>query len=238
MRIAICDDEEKEISYTNLNGGSYTYHYKVYDEDADKVITQMNVNFQKEYNLWELPKTRKLLVYIGVAVLVLLNLIVFLFRERAIKKGYSKKLQKAREEEIISLAYTDMVTGAYNRNRFEQEKEKLNMKQVYAFFLVSVNYRDYVLNKYGHALWERILGRAVRTLKECNTEDVELYRVSDRVFAFWLKDAVNLEEYVNGLKENFAKKREDDDIACYSVMHGACHLSIGQKILEETTYGI
>ena len=50
----------------------------------------------------------------------------------SIKKHYYLRFQQKKEEEIARLAYRDLVTGVYNRNYFEQEKEKADMEQLYA----------------------------------------------------------------------------------------------------------
>lgn len=53
----------------------------------------------------------------------------------SIKKHYHLRFQQKKEEGIARLAYRDLVTGVYNRNYFEQEKEKADMEQLYAIIL-------------------------------------------------------------------------------------------------------
>lgn len=227
------DGAEQNISYMNLQGGNYSFHYQIYDENAKNLITQMDVQFRKDYSFWELPKIRKLLIYIIVGAVILLNFLILLLRDNVIKKRYRIKLQEEKEEEIAKLAYTDMVTGVYNRNRFELVKEKLDMKEVYAFFLVSVNYQNYVLNKYGHSVWEKILDKAVQSLKECNTGDTELYRMADNIFAFWITESVNLEEFVHRLKETFQEKGNEKEVPLSFAVGGVYNNRVDKEKIDD-----
>ena len=201
-------------SYADLKGGNYIYHYQLFDDysmDTDP-IAELELTIQKDYGFLEEPKIRRMFFFMVFAVLIVGNMLFLFVREKIIKKQYHVKFQKAREEELAKMAYTDMVTGAYNRNRFEQEKERLDMKEMYAFFSVSVNYLNYIRSKYGSIYFEEILRKAMDALRECTEEGTEFFRVSENVFYFWAVKPVKLENYVLKLKESFQNRQEEEKV--------------------------
>ena len=53
---------------------------------------------------------------------------------------------------------------------------------------------------------ENILRKGVQILQESAKEDVKICRVSENIFYFWLMEPVELEIYIQQLKEAFRKK--------------------------------
>ena len=53
---------------------------------------------------------------------------------------------------------------------------------------------------------ENILRKGVQILQESTKEDVKICRVSENIFYFWLMEPVELEIYIQQLKEAFRKK--------------------------------
>lgn len=206
------DDDIQEISYTNLKGGTYTYLYQVFDPVGRDCINYIEFTLQKSYHFWEEPRIKVLLVLILAAAAVFLQVLVSMSRENSLKKRYHVKFLKEKEEELAKMAYMDLVTGAYNRNWFEQRKETLDMSRMYAFFAVSVNHEDYLRSKHGNFFMEGVLRTAAEVLRECTSEETELYRVSENVFYFWFEKQVNLESYIKELKEKFQEKGEAEGL--------------------------
>lgn len=204
------DDNVHEISYTNLAGGDYTYRFRVYDGNSDECIAEMKLSLHKNYRYWEEPRVRNLLIMTFIGIWVLLFMLIIARKEKSLRHRYRAKAIAETNAELEKMAYTDLVTGAYNRNRFEQEKETLDMNRIYAFFTVSVDHQDYIRNKYGSFYFEGVLRKAVETIRSCSAEKIELYRVSENVFYYWLEQPVKLESYITQLKKQFAEKSEDD----------------------------
>ena len=92
-----------DISYTNLAGGNDTYHYKVYDADSNQCLADLSVSFRKNYKFWEQARVKV--------------------------QRYLEFLQE-KEAEISELAYKDLVTGVFNRNYFEQERARIDVKKL------------------------------------------------------------------------------------------------------------
>ena len=79
--------------------------------------------------------------------------------------------------------------------------------KIYAFLSVSINHIEYFKGKYGMLYTENILRKGVQILQESAKEDVKICRVSENIFCFWLMEPVELELYIQQLKEAFRKKR-------------------------------
>lgn len=59
---------------------------------------------------------------------------------------------------------------------------------------------------------ENILRKGVQIFQKSTKEDVKICRVSENIFYFWLMESVELEIYIQQLKEAFRKKREEEDL--------------------------
>lgn len=220
-------DELQEISYTNLLGGTYSYHYKIYDNDRGDCIAETEIPLQKQYRFLEEPRVQMLIFLALLSAAGLFCLAVILLKEKALHKRYNVRLMQEKDAELAKLAYADLVTGAYNRNWFEQQKEKLSMDDVYAFFSVSVNHSDYLKSKYGNFYFEGVLRMAVETIRQCSPEPVDLYRVSENVFYFWFMKPVDLEAWILTLKDRF--KDQSEDGAPLSLSVGAVYNNMVDK---------
>jgi len=122
-------------------------------------------------------------------------------RKSPIQDEYIEKYLKEKEDEISKLAYRDLVTGVYNRNFFEMEKEKLDVTEVYAVLSVSINHMVYFKSKYGIFFTENIFRKGVEVMQQCTKEDIKIFRVSENIFYYWIKKPVQLETYIQEMKE-------------------------------------
>ncbi len=227
------EDDDTEISYTNLKGGSYTYHYKIFQKESQKCLAEITISVTKDYKLMEQPQVKLLLGAILAAVLVLLYFLIIWIREKRIKRMYHKKFEQEKEEEIARLAYRDLVTGVYNRNCFEEERTRIDMKEVYAVFSVSVNHYEYLKNKYGLLKVEEVLRKAAQLLQEINRDDGKIYRVSENIFYFWVTEPVQLETYIYDLKARFRKLGGDDEVPLSLSVGAIYNNKVEKEKLEE-----
>ena len=230
------DGDIGDISYTNLDGGHYTYSYKVYDSVSDHCLVKLSVPIRKNYMFWEEPRARVLSFLLIIGIFVLLFIILLALREKRMDRHYQIKYLKEKEDEISKLAYRDLVTGVYNRNFFEMEKEKLDVTKVYAVLSVSINYVAYFKSKYGIFFTENIFRKGVEVLQKCTKEDVKIFRVSENIFYYWLTEPVQLEAYIQKMKDEFQKAGEEEGMP-YSFSIGAIYNNtIGKENMDELIY--
>lgn len=201
-----------EVSYTNLDGGSYLYEYKVYEKESETCIAKLSIPIVKKYMIWEEPLIKVLLILVALMLLILSVVLIIRFKEKQMAKKLKLQFLKEKEEEIAKLAYRDLVTGAYNRNCFEQERKKVDVQEIYAMFCVSINHMEYMKKRYGIRYVEAVLRKAVEIIQKCSEETMVIYRVSDNVFLFWMTEPVQLESCIQNMKEQFQQSEEEKNV--------------------------
>ena len=207
-----------DISYTDLDGGDYTYHYRILDTGTQDTLAQLDLHVTKSYKFWEVPYIKKMLYTFIVIFIILLLIVAFCMIEWRVRKHYSRQMRKEKEEEIARLAYHDLATGAYSRNYYEEEVEKVNPQSVFAAFAVSVNYVEYYKRERGILFAEEMLRTGISVLeKEIDEDDVKIFRISDNVFFFWITRSVQLEEFISNIKTAFKDKGAKDKTFSFSV---------------------
>lgn len=225
--------DSTDISYTNLKGGNYTYKYKVYDADSDECLAELSLSFRKNYKFWEQVRVKVLIALLAVGCLALLFSWLIDLREKRVKKQCYLEFLQEKEAEISELAYKDLVTGVFNRNYFEQEKNKIDVKNVTALVSVSINHVEYFKSKYGIFYTENILRAGVAVMKKCAPEEIRICRVSENIFYFWFTKPVQLEVYIQDIKDMFQKKGEESDVP-YSFSVGAIYNNtVGKENIDE-----
>lgn len=227
------DEDIAAVSYTNLSGGSYRYHFKVYDAENDKCLAKLSVPVQKNYKYNEEPRVKILLVLLELGVLILIFILLAGLREKRLEKHYQMKYWKEKEEEVSKLAYKDLVTDVYNRNFFEKEKNEIDVRQLYALLSVSINYVEYFKGKYGIFYTENILRKGVQVIQKCTKEDVKICRVSENIFYFWLMEPVQLESYIQELKETFRKQGEEEGMPLSFSVGAIYNNTVGKENIDE-----
>lgn len=105
--------------------------------------------------------------------------------------------------------------------------------KIYTFLSVSINHIEYFKGKYGILYTENILRKGVQILQESAKEDVKICMVSENIFCFWLMEPVELELYIQQLKEAFRKKGEEENLP-FSFSIGAIYNNtIGKENIDE-----
>ena len=224
---------DSDISYTNLDGGDYTYTYRLYNGETGKCVSQLSVSFVKKYKFWEEPRVRALLIFLSAGILILIFILLISLREKGMKRRYYLEFLQEKEAEISELAYRDLVTGVYNRNYFEHEKDRIDLKKMCALLSVSINHAEYFKGKYGIFFMENILRKGVSILQSCTSEKIKICRVSENIFYFWFMEPVQMETYIHDIKTAFQKEGEKHNIP-YSFSVGAIYNNtVGKENIDE-----
>lgn len=222
-----------DIGYTNLAGGSYKYNYTVYDGETGKALLGLSVPLVKKYKFREEPRVKVLMVFLGIGVLILLFILLVSLHEKSVKRKYYLEFLQEKEAEISELAYRDLVTGVYNRNYFEHEKDKIDLKKMSAILSVSINHAEYFKGKYGVFFMESVLRKGVKILQDCTSENIRICRVSENIFYFWFMEPVQMESYISDIKAAF-KELGDKEKIQYSFSVGAIYNNaVGKENIDE-----
>ena len=224
---------DTDIGYTNLAGGSYKYNYTVYDGGTGKALLGLSVPLVKKYKFREEPRVKVLMVFLGIGVLILLFILLVSLREKSVKRKYYLEFLQEKEAEISELAYRDLVTGVYNRNYFEHEKDKIDLKKMSAILSVSINHAEYFKGKYGVFFMESVLRKGVKILQDCTSENIRICRVSENIFYFWFMEPVQMENYISDIKAAFKELGDKEKIQYSFSVGGIYNNTVGKENIDE-----
>lgn len=135
-----------------------------------------NVSIIKASIVKEARKVQKIIIAACCAV----ALIIILLVARVVYKRIKKK------KEALELASKDAMTGAYNRNRYEQKiaelKEKTEQCKKLYFALCDVNFLKYLNDNHGHKTGDAAIIRCADMLKNIVGDSGEVYRIGGDEF--------------------------------------------------------
>ncbi|MEW6456981.1 MAG: diguanylate cyclase [Acidobacteriota bacterium] len=169
--------EKREIRYTNLNNGHYTFKITARNGDGYWSKTPAQLYFTILPPFWETWW------FIGVSIIGLLVLVVAGYRYRVNKIKREKKIleeiirERTRELEeksklLNELAITDELTKIYNRRFFmetlNQEIRKMIRRKhpdSLALIILDIDHFKRFNDKYGHRTGDYILTSMVKILK-------------------------------------------------------------------------
>ena len=135
-----------------------------------------NVSIIKASIVKEARKVQKIIITACCAVVLIIILLV----ARVVYKRIKKK------KEALELASKDAMTGAYNRNRYEQKiaelKEKTEQCKKLYFALCDVNFLKYLNDNHGHKTGDAAIIRCADMLKNIVGDSGEVYRIGGDEF--------------------------------------------------------
>ena len=200
------------------------------NESMEEVPVRLYIN---KFTEDEEPRVKVLLIFLASGVMVLFSILAVSLREKGIKRKYYLKFLQEKEKEIADIAYKDPITGVYNRNYFEYEKDRIDLKKMYALLSVSINHAEYFKRKYEVFFMESILRKGVSILQECTSEKIRICRVSENVFYFWFMEPVQMETYIHDIKTTFEQEGKKVNIP-YSFSVGAIYNNtVGKENIDE-----
>lgn len=156
------------VSYTNLDGGNYVFHFGVLSRQTGEVVDEVTLPVIKSLRWHELAPVR---AAFAAAAVMLLSLIVYaiskvrsLRESRKVREEYEKK-ERNRLREI---AYTDYLTGCFNRNYMNYWMENILPEAEFPVTFVSLDCNDLkqVNDKYGHERGDDMLAELAALLKK------------------------------------------------------------------------
>ena len=114
-----------KISYTNLPGGNYTFHFGILDHYSGDVVQEVTVPVQKEFKWHERNAVRAAGILVTI---LLLGLIAWFIINRILRRTHQKlqyQYEIKEKHHLQEIAYKDYLTGMYTRNYLEIWKEKV-----------------------------------------------------------------------------------------------------------------
>lgn len=106
---------------------------------------------------------------------------------------YYRKYYEEMEDQLLTLAHTDALTGIWNRRFFEQSVKSIlentsSATKECALLVLDIDYFKSINDSYGHAVGDEVLQKVVEVIKHSLREGDILGRVGGEEFAFLLID--------------------------------------------------
>ncbi|MBQ9040229.1 MAG: diguanylate cyclase [Clostridia bacterium] len=157
-----------DISYTNLSGGTYTFHFGIRDYKTDAVLQEITFPIVKRFAWYEDPRVRLGAILLGTLLLVLITLLIIRARSRRITRRLQQEYEQKEKTRLQEIAYKDYLTGLYNRNYLEVWNKKAPSEGDWPITFVSIDLNNLkVVNDiHGHADGDRLLRALADLLKK------------------------------------------------------------------------
>lgn len=230
--IIVENGSKSEISYTNLKGGDYKYHFKLISPDNGECLAEITIPIQKEKKMLERSEVQILFAILAALLCIMLVVLVIRIKEKRISRRLARKYQEEKDQIIKKMAYRDTVTGVYNRNLFEEDKQEIDMDQVSAVVLFSVSHIRYIEQKLGVLSTGEILRYAVEIADGYQNHHPKIYRLSENVFCGIFFEQVELDGYIMTMKSQFAQKGEKMKLPLSLAVGGIYHNRINHETMD------
>ena len=107
---------------------------------------------------------------------------------------------KLAQKKIVDMAFTDEITGLYNKTYLEQQLENSDLD--YSLILLNINNFSYINTTYGFDFGDKILINIAEQLKN-NFSCHSLYRLNSDEFALLFEGKIDLEAQIKSIQSLF-----------------------------------
>ena len=155
------------ITYTNLNGGSYTFRFGVMDHRTGEVLREIALPIVKRHPWYQLPAVKLAGVVLGLAALMLATVLIVRRRSRRIERTLQAEYERKERHHLKKIAYEDYLTGLYNRNYLDVWNSRQPDAGDYPISFVSIDMNDLkrVNDRHGHKNGDQLLCEMADLLK-------------------------------------------------------------------------
>ena len=157
-----------DISYTNLNGGSYTFHFGIWDYRTGDVLQEITLPIVKRHPWYQKPAVLAAAIVLCLMLLAMLSQLVILIRSRRIKRALQKEYEQKEKLHLKKIAYKDYLTDLYNRNYLDVWNVQPPKSGDYPISFVSLDMNNLkkINDRYGHKNGDQLLCSMADLLKK------------------------------------------------------------------------
>ncbi len=156
------------IRYTNLNGGSYTFHFGVQDGKTGDVLEEITLPIVKQHPWYERPAVQLAGLCLALALLALITLLVIRVRSGRIKRALEQEYERKEKLHLTNIAYRDYLTGLYNRNYLDvwNARQAEEGPASITFVSVDINNLKVINDRFSHKDGDQLLCEMAGLLKK------------------------------------------------------------------------
>ena len=229
--------EMSAISYTNLDGGSYVFHFGVLNPlTGEPQNNEVQLAIVKENRWYEKTWVHVLGLVSSLILAIVATGFIAMLRGRREKWLLKEEYERQEKQHLEKIAYQDYLTGLFNRNYLEVWNEKILPAASYpvTFILTDCNNLKKINDRYGHKQGDALLrGMAGFLKKEFADEDSTVFRAGGDEFLIVCcgtdrDQAVERMEHMRSAAEGF---RIEDIPLTFS--YGTCTLDEDNFDFEE-----
>ncbi|MBQ9064255.1 MAG: diguanylate cyclase [Blautia sp.] len=148
-----------DITYTNLRGGNYTFHYGIRDYRTGEVVQEIELPFAKKFPWYLHPAFIAAAAAAGLLLVVLTAALVVRVRDRRLRHALEDEYMQKEKEHLEEIAYKDYLTGLFNRNYINVWSSMLLPGAAYPVSFVSIDLNNLKManDTHGHDVGDQLL---------------------------------------------------------------------------------
>ena len=157
------------ISYTNMDGGNYIFHFGVIDSDTREILQEITVPIVKQYKWFETVLFRLAVILAALGLISLFIIVISRMKTRRLERILSQEYDEKEKRRLEEIAYKDYLTGLYNRNYIEVWNERILPEAQYpvTFIFMDCNDLKKINDAYGHKEGDMLLISMAALMKSC-----------------------------------------------------------------------
>ncbi|MBQ9015241.1 MAG: diguanylate cyclase [Firmicutes bacterium] len=221
-----------EITYTNLDGGDYTFHYGLADPLTGSPLDEIRLPLHKNLHWYETLPARLL----GILLLLLLLGIgayqIIRVRTRRLREQFTR----TEREHLQRIAYHDYLTDVYNRNYLEvwTEEHLPLARWPISFVTLDCNGLKRLNDEHGHLAGDRLLKEvASLLLEEFSRDDATVIRTGGDEFLILLMgmDEEESHQHMQEISRKASGRQVEGHPVSFS--YGICTMDENQFSLDQ-----
>jgi len=173
------------ISYTNLNGGAYTFHFGIVDYRTGEIVQSLVLPIVKRFSWYQYPWVRFAGLALGAVLVALVTLELMRRRARRAQRLMAVEFARKEKEHLERIAYRDYLTGLYNRNYLDVWNARPPQPDDFPISFVSIDMNDLkrINDQYGHKDGDQLLNEMAALLRRhFSAPDCAVFRIGGDEF--------------------------------------------------------
>ncbi|MBQ9157591.1 MAG: diguanylate cyclase [Eubacterium sp.] len=147
------------ISYTNLPGGDYRFHFGLYEPITDQTGKEIVLDIHRSEAWYRIRYIQVLLIFLAVCLLITAAALLFLRKSKVERQRLREEYEREEKLRLEEIAYKDYLTGLYNRNYLKTWQDKIlpDIEEKVLFISMDCNDLKWTNDHHGHNAGDQLL---------------------------------------------------------------------------------